>query len=163
MLRAIQLALWLVTATAVVRWVGRAHANLTTLGATGLRYAPAQAMRAFLVPGYNLGRPVGVLRELWNASDPRSPAGMTWRAAPLPARLRWWWGLLLCALTLEAMVRGLTLYSGLVLDLGRATQVLLVGQLLTAATAVLGIAFVLGVDNRQEAAAWRRTSAEPGR
>jgi hypothetical protein len=161
-LRAIQLALWLVTAVAFVRWVGRAQANLPALGATGLRYAPREAMAAFLVPGPNVVRPLTVLRELWNASDPRYPAGMTWRTAPTPARVRWWWALLLAALTSEAMARGLALWSGLALDLGPAMQVLVFGQLITAATAVVGITVILGVDNRQEAAAWRRASGCPG-
>ena len=83
-LRTIRLALWLVTAAAFVRWVGRAQANLPILGATGFRYAPREAMTAFLVPGPNVVRSPAVLRELWNASDPRYPAGMTWQ--PLPRR-----------------------------------------------------------------------------
>lgn len=157
-LRAIQLALWLVTAAAFVRWVGQAQTNLPMLGATGIRYAPRVAMRAFLVPGYRLERPVAALRELWNASDPRYPAGDTWRGAPTPARVRWWWALLLCALLAEMVVGALSFRSGHALDLSSAHQVLLLGQLITAAAAVLGIALVLGVDNRQEAAAWRRTA-----
>ena len=141
---------------------GPAQANLPILGATGFRYAPREAMTAFLVPGPNLMRPPAVLRELWNASDPRYRAGMTWRAAPTPARVRWWWALLLAALTVEAMARGLALWSGLALDLGPAMQALVLGQLLTAAAAVIGIPVVLGVDNRQEAAAWRPASRNPG-
>jgi hypothetical protein len=35
-------------------------------------------------------------------------------------------------------------------------RLLVLGQVLTAAAAVAGIAVVLGVDARQEAAAWRR-------
>jgi hypothetical protein len=157
-LRAIQLVLWPVTAAAFVRWVGRAQANLAVLGAAGFRYAPREAMTAFLVPGPNLVRPLAVLRELWNASDPRYPAGMMWRTAPTPARVGWWWALVLTALTAEAISRGLALWFGLALDLGPAMQVLVIGQLLTAAAAVVGIAVILGVDNRQEAAAWRRAS-----
>jgi hypothetical protein len=162
-LRTIQVALWLVTAAAFVRWVGRAQGNLAVLGATGLRYAPREAMAAFLVPGPNVVRPLAVLRELWNASDPGYPAGMTWRTAPSPARVCWWWALLLAALTAEAMARGLAFWSGLALDLGTAMQVLVVGQLLTAAAAVVGITVILGVDTRQEAAARRRASGCPGR
>jgi hypothetical protein len=162
MLRTIQLALWLVTASTFIKWVGRAQANLPILGATGFRYAPREAMTAFLVPGPNLVRPPAVLRELWNSSGPRYRAGMTWRAAPTPAQVRWWWALLLAAVTVEAMARGLALWSGLALDLGPAMQALVLGQLLTAAAAVGGIMVVLGVDNRQEAAARRPASGNPG-
>jgi hypothetical protein len=50
----------------------------------------------------------------------------------------------------------------MVLDLGPAMQALVVGQLLSAAAAVLGITVVLGVDARQEEAAWSRDPAAPG-
>ncbi|HEU4371289.1 MAG TPA: DUF4328 domain-containing protein [Methylomirabilota bacterium] len=158
-LRLVQAGLWLVTAAAFVRWVGRAQGNLPALGATGFRYAPRQAMAAFLVPGPNVVRPPAVLRELWNASDPRYPAGTTWRAGRAPACVRWWWALLLAAAAAEVAARALALWSGDPLDLGPAMRVLVLGQLLAAAAAVLGITVVLGVDSRQEAAAWRRAGA----
>jgi hypothetical protein len=62
--------------------VGCAQRNLPALGATGLPYAPAKAMAAFLVPGPKVVRPPAVLHELWNASDPRHPVGaLAWRRA----------------------------------------------------------------------------------
>jgi hypothetical protein len=152
-LRLVQAGLWLVTAAAFLRWVGQAQRNLAALGVTGLPYAPRQAMAAFLVPGLNLVRPLAVLRGLWNASDPRHPADGAWRQAPTPARVFWWWVLLVAAVAADASARGLTLWSGGVLDFGSAMRVLVVGQVLTTAAAVLGIAVVLGVDTRQEAAA----------
>jgi len=155
-LRLVQAALWLVTAAAFTRWVGRAQRNLPALGATGLPYAPRQAMAAFLVPGPNLIQPVAVLRGLWNASDPRHPAGAAWRHARTPARVLWWWALLVAALVADVTARGLALRSGGPLDFGPAMGVLVVGQLLAIAAAVVGIAVVLGVDTRQEAAAWKR-------
>jgi len=162
-LRAAQGVLWLATAVAFVRWVGRAQANLPALGTVALRYAPRQAMTAFLVPGPSLVRPLAVLRELWNASDPGDPAGMTRRAAGAPARVWWWWALLLAAAVGEAAARGLALRSGLALDLGPAMQALILGQLLTAAAAVVGIAVVLGIDSRQDAAARRRAAGDRDR
>jgi hypothetical protein len=155
-LRLVQAALWLVTAAAFTRWVGRAQRNLPALGATGLPYAPRQAMAAFLVPGPNLIRPLAVLRGLWNASDPHHPAGAAWRQARTPARVLWWWTLLVAALAADVTARGLALRSGGPLDFGPAMGVLVVGQLLAVAAAVVGIAVVLGVDSRQEAAGWQR-------
>ena len=76
--------------------------------------------------------------------------------------MRWWWALLLGALTVEATVCGLSHRSELALDLGPVTQALVLGQLLTAAAAAVGITVVLGGDNRQETAAWRRTAERPG-
>lgn len=155
-LRALQAIAWILTAVAFVGWVGRAHGNLGALGARGLRHSPRRAMLAFLVPGPNLVRPLGVLGELWNASDPRP--GPSARPGT-PARVRWWWGLLLAAVAADGAARGLALPSGMALDLGPAMQALIVGQLLAFAAAVLGITVVHGVDARQEETAWSR---DPG-
>jgi hypothetical protein len=155
-LRLVQAALWLATAAAFIGWVGRAARNLPALGATGASYAPRRAMAAFLVPGPNLVRPPAVVRELWNASDPRHPAGSAWRRASTPVRVRWWWALLVGALAADLTARGLALWSGGPLDFGPAMRLLVVAQLLTAAAAVVGITVVLGVDSRQDEAAWQR-------
>jgi hypothetical protein len=77
------------------------------------------------------------MREVWNASNPRQ---------------RWWWTLLLATGTTDVTARGLASWSGGPLDLGPAMWALVIGQLLTAVAAVVGIAVVLGVDARQDAA-----------
>lgn len=152
-LRAVQAAFWIITALAFVGWVGRAQGNLATLGGAGVRRSPRQAVAAFLIPGVNLVRPLAVVRELWSASDP-APVPVTGGRAP--ARVRWWWGLLLGAVAADGMARGLALRSGVALDLGPAMQALIVGQILAIAAAVVGITVVHGVDARQEEAAWGR-------
>ena len=154
-LRAVQAVLWVVTAVAFVGWVGRAQGNLAALGATGVRRSARQAMAAFLVPGLNVVRPLAVLRELWNGSGPTASAAR--RGAP--ARVRWWWGLLLATVAADGAARALALRAGMALDLGPVMQAVIVGQLLAAAAAVLGISVVHGVDGRQEAAAWSRDHA----
>jgi hypothetical protein len=155
-LRLVQAALWLATAAAFIRWVGRAARNLPALGVTGASYPPGHAMAAFLVPGRNLVRPPAVVRELWNASDPRQPPGSAWRHAPTPARVRWWWALLVGALAADLGARALAFWSGGILDFGPAMRLLVVAQLLTGTAAVVGIAVVLGIDARQDEAAWQR-------
>jgi hypothetical protein len=155
-LRAVQAVLWVVTAAAFVSWVGRAQGNLAALGATGVRHSARQAMTAFLVPGLNVVRPLAVLRELWNASGPTA-ASAAQRGSP--ARVRWWWGLLLATAVADGAARALAVRTGLTLDLGPVLQAVIVGQLLAAAAAVVGIWVVQGVDARQEAAAWSRDHA----
>jgi Domain of unknown function (DUF4328) len=152
-LRWLQGALWVVTAAVFVRWVGRALQSLQPLVATGLPYAPRQAVMAFLVPGPNLVRPIGVVGGIWNASNPRRPAGAVGRQAGAPARVVWWWALLVAAVAAEAVARILAVWSGDPLDFGPAMAVLAVGQVLTIAAAVVAIAIVLGVDTRQAARA----------
>ncbi|HXH82210.1 MAG TPA: DUF4328 domain-containing protein, partial [Candidatus Tectomicrobia bacterium] len=78
-LRTAQAVLWIVTAAAFVRWTRAAHGNLAALGATGLGYAAPDVPTVFLRPGLALRRPPGLLREIWNASDPRLPGGDAWR------------------------------------------------------------------------------------
>jgi hypothetical protein len=160
-LRDVQLGLWLVTTATFVLWAGRANANLSRLGAAGLRYAPREAMTAFLVPGVNLVRPVTVLREIWNVSDALARSITPSCTAPAPLRVRWWWGLVVSTLAVEAIGAGLALRSGQALDLGPAMQALVVGQLLGGAAAIVAIAVVLGIDSRQSTAAWRGASALP--
>jgi hypothetical protein len=159
-LRAVQLALWLVTVAAFVGWVGQAQRNLSSLGATGLRYAPRDAMTAFFVPGVNLVRPVAVLREIWNVSEALARSTMPSRTAAAPLRVRWWWGLLMSTLAAEAIGAGLALRTRQALDLGPTMQALVVGQLLGGAAAVVAIAVVHGIDSRQDTV-WRRASMGP--
>jgi hypothetical protein len=155
-LRFVQAELWLVTAAVFIRWVGRAQRNLPALGASGLPYAPRQAITAFLVPGLNLIRPLAVLRGLWNASDPRHPSGAAWRQARTPARVVWGWALLVAAVAADITARGLAFWSDGPVDFGPGMRVLVAGQLVAIAAAVVGIVVVLGVDTRQEAAPWGR-------
>ena len=138
-LRLLQGGLWIVTAAVFFRWLGRVRRNPLALGVTGVPYAPRQAMAA--------------LGGLWNASDPRHPAGAGWRRARPPARVLWWWALLVGAVVAEATATALALWSGRTLDLGPAMLALVLGQLLVIGAAALGIAVVLGVDGRQDAAA----------
>jgi Domain of unknown function (DUF4328) len=158
-LRWLQGALWVVTAAVFLRWVGRALQSLPSLDATGLPYAPRQAMMAFLLPGPNLVRPIAVVGGIWNASHPRLPTRSPGRPAAAPARVVWWWILLVAAVAAEAVARILAVWSGGPLDFGPAMAVLAVGQVLTIAAAVVAIAIVLGVDTRQ-AARTRDTGAE---
>jgi hypothetical protein len=158
-LRAIQQALWLATAVAFIRWAARANGDVSALGTTDLRYSPRTVVTAFLVPGGNLVKPLLVVRELWNAADPRLAAGATWHAAGTPVRVGWWWALLLAALAAEATTRVGAVITGAPLGLGPLMPVLLLGQALTMAAAILGMTVVLGVDRRHEAAAWERAPA----
>jgi Domain of unknown function (DUF4328) len=145
-LRWLQGALWVVTAAVFVRWVGRALQSLPALDATAAPYAPRQVMLAFLVPGPNLVRPIAVVGQLWNASHPTETVG---RPAGAPARVVWWWALLVLAVVAETAARILAVWWGRALDFGPAMAALAVGQLLTIAAAVVAIAIVLGVDTHQ--------------
>jgi hypothetical protein len=72
-----------------------------------------------------------------------------WGGRAVHRRVVWWWVLLVAAVASEAAARILAVWSGGPLDFGPAMAVLAVGQLLTIAAAVVGIALVLGADTRQ--------------
>lgn len=148
--------LWLLTGAVFFQWVDRAHGNLSALGATGLTHRRGRTARVLPVPVRALARVPSLMRELWNASDPRLPVGPAWRGRSSPARVRWWWGLMVAAAGAELGARALAFRAGGPLDLGPAMQVLVVGQLATVAAAVTGMAVVQGLDARQQDAAWRR-------
>jgi hypothetical protein len=76
-----------------------------------------------------------------------------WVGRAVQRRVVWWWVLLVAAVVSEAAARILAVWSGGPLDFGPAMAVLAVGQLLTIAAAVVGIALVLGADTRQAARA----------
>jgi Domain of unknown function (DUF4328) len=54
-------------------WFSRAYKNLTSLGATDLRYGSGWAIGAWFVPILNLWRPKQIANDIWRASDPAAP------------------------------------------------------------------------------------------
>jgi len=77
-----------VTAVVWLIWQHRAHANLSGLGATQLRFTPGWAVGWWCVPLANLVKPFQTMRELWKASGDT----YGWPALPTTALVGWWWG-----------------------------------------------------------------------
>jgi hypothetical protein len=57
----------------------------------GLTYTPGGAVAAFLVPFLNLWKPLGVMRELWRASERRRLGRVPWQAMPAPFMVRFFY------------------------------------------------------------------------
>ncbi len=81
------------TAIAFLAWIHRAHKNLPSLGADGLRFTPGWAVGWFFIPIMNVVRPYQVTSEIWRASDPEIPAGDAWRTARTSSIVGWWWAI----------------------------------------------------------------------
>lgn len=79
---------------AFLSWLYRARANLPALGITDARWGPGWAVGWWFIPFMNLVRPFQLVKEVWKASD-REAAADSWRDAPTPAFLGWWWALFL--------------------------------------------------------------------
>jgi hypothetical protein len=81
----------LVTAILFLAYMNRANKNARALGAEGMQFTPGWCVGWFFVPIMNLFRPYQAIREIFQASDPKSsPAG--WKLAHAPGVVGLWWG-----------------------------------------------------------------------
>lgn len=74
-----------------IRWLSRTARNARALGAVGMRFGPRAAVGWWFVPVFHLWKPLQVLRELFQASNPKYMDN--WRQAPVPRLLSLWWAL----------------------------------------------------------------------
>ncbi len=74
----------IVTAVLWCVWQHRAHSNLRAFSRTGLAYTPGWAVGWWFIPFANLWKPLGVMSELWKASEPAEDPN-AW------VRARAWW------------------------------------------------------------------------
>ncbi|GEM72813.1 DUF4328 domain-containing protein [Sphingomonas aquatilis] len=82
----------LVTIVLVLRWVYRAAVRAHALS-DRIAVSPGWAVGRFFLPVLNLWRPFRGMVDIWRTSiDPVAP-----HTVPVPALLRWWWGLWLLA------------------------------------------------------------------
>ena len=117
MLLALQLVLLGIAGVAFVEWLYQSRINLRAFGVRRLRYPRVWAVGGFLVPALNLVRPYQVVREVWQASDPRTQDPFAWSQLGTGRLLPAWWAatvvwvvlalasLLFCSGLLGLMVR----------------------------------------------------------
>lgn len=156
-LRLIQAATWLGTAGLFLAWVRRAHRTLEILGAPAARSA-RDGLRDLFVPGPNLVRIPRAVAALWRASAAN-------RALPgVTAWVAWWWALCLAAVVLDlsALPPGRWLLTRV--GVGGGFPLLVLGECVRIAAAVLTIAVVSRIDRSQrELLGTRFARAEPPR
>jgi hypothetical protein len=86
----VELALLILGAIFVLRWLHLAYRNLTAIGAAELRFTPGWAVGWWFVPIANIVRPKQVLDDLWRASA-ADETGPGWRGLPRPNVTAIWW------------------------------------------------------------------------
>ena len=149
--RRIQGLVWLVTAAVFLAWLYRARQALAALGVGGLRFSPGWTVGAFLVPGLNLVWAPQAVYEVWRASDPGPGTGARVWPEALGPWIVAWWGVFVLASLADPLPRRLDPHALADATLGRATLVLVGGQLLEIAAAVLAVVVVRAIGRRQEA------------
>lgn len=77
---------------AVGAWTKRANQNARAFGALGMRWAAGWGLGGWFIPYANYVIPLMVLSETWKASAATPYDPWSWRQAPFPRRLGWWWG-----------------------------------------------------------------------
>jgi hypothetical protein len=88
----------LATSILVLMWLYRASCNAHSADPS-LRISPPWSVGWYFVPFACCWKPFEAMRQTWQASA----GAIDWRQSPVPARLRWWWGLYLVSSTLGSI------------------------------------------------------------
>ncbi len=161
----LQLITILATVIAFLFWIHRAHRNLSAFGARNLKYSPRWAVGGFFVPVLNFVRPVQVIIEIWNASDPNADVSdassfrnvtgfdFSWQniaAASTRLIAFWWYSLLLANLVSMPLARVSSKAGGTIDQVITRDWLGMIPDFLFLLPAVLAILVVRAISARQE-------------
>jgi Domain of unknown function (DUF4328) len=164
LLTTVQIISALAVACGFVVWLHRARANVRAFGVRRLRFARHWTVIGFLIPVLNTFRPLQVVREVWQASDPATRDALGWKANHVPTFVTLWWIALVGWVSLE-------LLSGFVIDLAAGLEHIQLGwglgltaDLCAALAASLGYFVVVRLAEAQDAkhAAWLGDARDAG-
>jgi hypothetical protein len=93
----IQILLTIAAGVTFLVWVYRAHSNLPSLGAVGLRFTPGWAVGWFFVPVMSLFRPYQAVSEIWRASYLKIDRvnSTSWKDSANSSIIGCWWAFFL--------------------------------------------------------------------
>jgi Domain of unknown function (DUF4328) len=127
-----QVAIFIVSGIAILRWIHRANGNARRLGAVGMQFTPGWSVGWYFIPIANLWKPYQAMKEIWQASA--SPGD--WVGQRVPTLLPTWWAIWLVANVLGNASSRLSLSAD---GIGE----LLVGNIVTLLSDVSGILLAL--------------------
>jgi len=132
-------------------WIHRAHRNLPSLGAEGLKYSPAWAVGGFFIPIWNLFRPYQVTQEIWKASDPSIGINdrLAWKQAPASSLVSIWWFLWLVTGFISNIYIRMSLTAETLEQLYQLSWAILILDSLGIIAALFAILVVRNIDSRQ--------------
>jgi hypothetical protein len=136
-----------------IAWLHRARVNARSFGCRRFRFARHWTVIGFAIPIANLFRPLQVVSEVWQASDPRAiQTSVEWKSVPVPRLLPAWWGVLLASATLELVSAALLVSAGVTVErLSAARGIAAAAHLASVAAAILAYLVVSGIGRAQEA------------
>jgi hypothetical protein len=141
----------LATAILFLVWVNRANKNARALGAQGMQFTPGWCVGWFFVPIMNLFKPFQAIREIFQASDPRSDA-TNWKLAGSSGVVGLWWGLWLIGNVLGQIEFRLAMRED---DLEASAALGAVNAVLGVILCLVAMQLVRGLHRRQETKAGR--------
>ncbi len=149
----IYIVLFNITTILFCIWIYRAHRNLPSLGASGLKYSPWWAVGGFFIPFLNLVRPLQVTTEIWKASDPITDINdsVTWQSAPTSPFIISWWVLFLILISglLGNLILRLSLQAETLGEMLTKSWVAFATDIVEIPTAILLILVIRNIDLRQ--------------
>ena len=145
----------LVTGIVWVVWQYRSQANLHAARLRELGYTPGWVVGWWLIPFANLVKPFQTVRELWKASS----GADAWWLSPTWPLIGWWWAAWIAALVLGRVATAVFNGAATLDTLISSSWLYLVYEVVVIIAAVLAIAIVRAVIERQ---AGLRTDS-PGR
>lgn len=136
-----------------ISWVYRASTNALALGAVDMRFDPVWSVLWWFIPLYSVFRPLQVVKELWQASDPETRYPVPLTAGPSPWWITAWWVLFLlgsCATSLhiETARQFPEAHNGVWRSFAVAAIVIAAARLISAC---LAIRLIWSIHGRQEA------------
>jgi Domain of unknown function (DUF4328) len=137
-----------------VVWFHRAYKNVKALGAPGLRLGTGWAVGGWFMPIANLWFPKQIANDAWRASAPGRPGNAWggWTGEAVPRWMAWWWALWIASSVQLGFAGGFGADAPNPAAYRSAALFTAFGAALSAAAAVLAIAFVRRLTDRQERA-----------
>jgi len=145
----IQVCAFILTAIVWLVWLYRAYANLKLVGSKKSQFTPGWAVGYWFVPLLNLVRAYQIVVDLWLRSDTQNAAD-TVASLPRPQLVSAWWAVYLIAAAVSRGAASLATDAHSAADLLSATNVNMLSDALSIAAALLAIAVVRGIDQRQQ-------------
>lgn len=152
MIGIIYVIMFIVTAVLFCVWIHRAHKNLPSLGAEGLKYSPGWAVGGFFVPILNLFRPYQVTREIWKASDPSVDVndGLAWQNTDASPIIILWWIMFLVSGFIGYFLMRASLTAETIGELLTVSKLTLATDIVDIPAAFLAILVVRTIGHRQK-------------